>query len=70
MDRFDRAGLDRISSPVIFFGENSMTSKLAYERPELTNIGSLEVITQGASSGTALDATFPVQTPFSDLTFS
>ena len=44
--------------------------KAPYERPMLTRIGSFEEITQGLSTGPDLDATFPVGTPDSKLTFS
>lgn len=41
-----------------------------YEAPRLTVHGSIEQITQGASTGSALDAAFPIGTTFGDLTFS
>jgi hypothetical protein len=41
-----------------------------YESPSLTAHGSIESLTQGASSGNVLDATFPVGTPVGDITFS
>jgi hypothetical protein len=44
--------------------------KLAYERPQLTRIGTLESITQHASTGHALDVGFGAGTLASDLTFS
>ena len=47
-----------------------VVEKDEYETPNLTVHGSIETITQGASEGTILDATFPVGTPFGDLTFS
>lgn len=47
-----------------------MTTKLSYERPELTSIGSLEAVTHAASGGSRLDASFATDTPVSDLTFS
>lgn len=46
------------------------TEKTAYEAPAMTALGSFEALTQGASSGNLLDATFPTGTPFGDLTFS
>lgn len=49
---------------------NTKVSKTAYEAPELTVHGALEDLTQGGSVGSALDAAFPVGTPFGDLTFS
>lgn len=47
-----------------------MNTKSVYERPSMAKVGSIEEVTQAASSGSALDATFPVNTPFADLTFS
>jgi hypothetical protein len=44
--------------------------KKAYTTPALRVHGSLEALTQGASSGSVLDANFPTGTPTSDLTFS
>ena len=41
-----------------------------YETPSLTVHGSIETITQAAGTGTSLDADFPRNTPFDDLTFS
>lgn len=46
------------------------TEKTAYEAPAMTALGSFETLTQGASSGSQLDSTFPVGTPFGSLTFS
>ncbi len=46
------------------------TAKTAYEAPAMTSLGSFETLTQGASSGSQLDATFPTGTPFGELTFS
>ncbi len=46
------------------------SQKLAYEAPTLTLVGSFEAVTQGQARGGHLDATFPVQTPFGQLTFS
>jgi hypothetical protein len=46
------------------------TEKKAYQAPKLVVHGDVEVITQGFKTGTKLDATFPVGTPFSDLKFS
>lgn len=45
-------------------------AKTVYEAPAMTSLGSFETLTQGASSGSQLDATFPTGTPFGDLTFS
>lgn len=41
-----------------------------YETPALRSHGSIESITHGADTGTALDAAFPDGTDFDDLTFS
>lgn len=41
-----------------------------YTRPVLRVQGKLEAMTHGMSDGNALDATFPVGTPKSQLTFS
>jgi hypothetical protein len=59
-------------SPTTQWSEQMKTStpKREYETPNLEAHGSIEQITQGASTGTALDATFPTGTPFGDLTFS
>nr|WP_127755154.1 lasso RiPP family leader peptide-containing protein [Devosia sp. 1566] len=45
-------------------------TKLTYTAPRLVRHGSIEAVTKGASTGSALDATFPTGTPFGDLTFS
>lgn len=47
-----------------------MDNKMDYEAPTLVEVGSFEEITKGASSGGSLDADFPNDTPFADLTFS
>ncbi|MFT3722199.1 MAG: lasso RiPP family leader peptide-containing protein [Hyphomonadaceae bacterium] len=47
-----------------------MDTRTEYEAPELTEIGSFEEITQGMSRGRRLDASFPTETPFENLTFS
>lgn len=44
--------------------------KEVYEAPELIELGSFEELTQGSSTGSALDADFPTGTPFDSLTFS
>jgi hypothetical protein len=44
--------------------------KEAYERPQLTVVGTFESITQSTGFGTKLDAAFPAGTPKVDLTFS
>jgi hypothetical protein len=46
------------------------SEKLAYIKPQLTEVGSFEEVTLGGSSGASLDASFPTGTPFADLTFS
>lgn len=45
-------------------------ARKAYEAPTLAVVGTFETITQAASSGGRLDATFPDGTPASQLTFS
>lgn len=42
----------------------------AYEKPEITDLGSLETLTLGEADGDQLDADFPAGTSKSDLTFS
>lgn len=44
--------------------------KTVYEAPVLRAHGKVEAMTKGGTTGTQLDATFPVNTPFSDLTLS
>ena len=44
--------------------------KQAYVAPALTELGSLEDVTRGASSGARLDAAMPIGTPTAALTFS
>lgn len=44
--------------------------KAEYQRPELSVLGRFEELTQGASDGLKLDASFPAGTPKVDLTFS
>ena len=46
------------------------TQKKSYEAPQLKKVGSFEEVTQGAKGSVALDASFPVGTPPSALTFS
>lgn len=41
-----------------------------YHAPKLEVYGTVEAITKGATSGTKLDASFPIGTPFQDVTFS
>ena len=48
----------------------SRDSKLRYEKPAVTRIGTLEDVTQHASTGHATDASFGAGTPLSGLTFS
>lgn len=47
-----------------------VTAKARYEKPALVAHGTIEQITKGGAVGGALDATFPLGTPFGDLTFS
>ncbi|MFK7867932.1 MAG: lasso RiPP family leader peptide-containing protein [Roseobacter sp.] len=44
--------------------------KLPYEQPLVRAHGSVETLTKGGSTGFALDASFPSNTPRGDLTFS
>ena len=44
--------------------------KKAYEAPRLNEVGSLRDLTRGSSDGNSLDASFPVNTPKRNLTFS
>lgn len=46
------------------------SDKLAYNKPQLTEVGSFEEVTLGNATGNSLDATFPAGTPFGQLTFS
>ncbi|MGC4024066.1 MAG: lasso RiPP family leader peptide-containing protein [Mesorhizobium sp.] len=48
----------------------SEDGKLEYQAPELVVHGTIESLTQGQSTGTELDASFPAGTAFGDLTFS
>ncbi len=41
-----------------------------YSAPKLTKHGLMSKVTQGMSTGTVLDATFPAGTPVGDITFS
>lgn len=50
--------------------EFQMSKRTEYTAPRLNRLGSLEKLTLGSSDGYALDATFPINTPKSDLTFS
>ena len=50
--------------------DKSRDSKLRYEKPAVTRIGTLENITRHASTGWATDAAFPAGTPQGRLTFS
>lgn len=45
-------------------------TKAIYEAPVLRSHGTVEAVTKGGSTGTSLDAAFPVGTPFSDVTLS
>lgn len=49
---------------------NAVVEREEYEAPKLETHGSIEAITQGASTGSFLDRDFPVGTVFGDLTFS
>ena len=43
---------------------------IEYETPKIEDYGDLKDLTAGARTGNFLDATFPVGTPFSQVTFS
>ncbi len=47
-----------------------MNQKKQYTKPELVIHGNVETLTKGGSQPGNLDANFPVNTPFSELTFS
>jgi hypothetical protein len=47
-----------------------MSKDRTYEPPKLTQLGSLEVLTQGHATGNSLDKSFPTHTPEDQLTFS
>jgi hypothetical protein len=42
----------------------------AYQKPTADVVGTVADLTEGGKVGSSLDATFPVGTPFSDLTVS
>ncbi|MCM3874362.1 MAG: lasso RiPP family leader peptide-containing protein [Pyrinomonadaceae bacterium] len=44
--------------------------KKPYTSPTVTVLGDIEAITQGFSNGDHLDASFPINTPFRDVTLS
>ena len=46
------------------------SEKTDYEKPKVRDYGDLTQLTAGGSSGNFLDASFPVHTPKSQLTFS
>ena len=47
-----------------------MEQRKTYETPNLVELGSVEQLTLGQSRGGRLDRSFPVDTPFEQLTFS
>ncbi len=47
-----------------------MKKRAAYSAPRLIAHGSVEKITKGLSVGLRLDASFPVGTPVTDITFT
>ena len=65
-----RAGQRRFGLTIYRKQKGGDNMKKAYTTPELTVHGNVEEITLGNSSGKYLDAAFPVDTAFSDLTFS
>jgi hypothetical protein len=46
------------------------TGKKMYKSPTFQKFGRVERITAGGASGSYLDQSFPVGTPFDDVTFS
>lgn len=50
--------------------ENNKASAKPYVKPSVKLLGSFAELTKGESRGSRLDASFPVNTPFSELTFS
>jgi hypothetical protein len=46
------------------------TTKKRYQKPTVSDVGSVVDRTLGESTGSKLDANFPTGTPFGDLTFS
>ncbi len=51
-------------------GEANMNPKKQYVKPELVIHGNVETLTKGGSQPGNLDANYPINTPFADLTFS
>ncbi len=49
---------------------NENAAKKQFVAPVLIEYGKFEELTQGGTKGGSLDADFPNNTPFSDLTFS
>jgi hypothetical protein len=49
---------------------NETQPKPVYEKPVVRDYGGLAELTAGTHNGNFLDATFPVHTPKSQLTFS
>jgi hypothetical protein len=50
--------------------KTEQSEKLEYEKPTVRDYGDLAEMTAGSRTGSYTDATFPVHTPFSSLTFS
>ncbi len=50
--------------------KTQQSEKVDYEKPTIRDYGNLAQLTAGAHNGNFLDATFPVHTPKSALTFS
>jgi hypothetical protein len=46
------------------------TQKRPYKTPKISDVGSVVERTLGGTTGDFLDDSFPVGTPFSELTFS
>lgn len=45
-------------------------TKASYEAPRMTKVGDFETVTQAATRGRRLDATFSVDTPIDEVTLS
>jgi hypothetical protein len=52
------------------YGEISQEVNMNYEKPTVVDYGELTQLTAAQSTGAHTDATFPTNTPFTQLTFS
>ena len=50
--------------------QTDKADKKPYTSPTVTVLGDIEAITLGYSNGDHLDASFPINTPFRDITLS